>query len=147
MDSLANLSDADRSALVAAPACITILIAGADKKIDKSEKKWASKVVNYRTFTSDPMLNAYYTKVKDSFSDELTRLLGEWTPETGESVLSQRLASLTSILDSLDPVFAQHLKDSWRSLAKEVAEASGGFLGIGSISADEKRLIELDMLG
>ncbi|MEM6631683.1 MAG: hypothetical protein AAF694_18545 [Bacteroidota bacterium] len=146
MDFLANLTEAERAALVAAPACITVLIAGADKKIDKSEKTWASKVVTYRTFTSDPMLNAYYTLVKDSFQDNLSHFLDKWTPEEGETTLSQTLSSLSPILSSMDVEFSQHLKASWRSLAKEVAEASGGFLGIGSVSAEEKRLIELDML-
>ena len=146
MDSFNALSDSDRAALIAAPACITILIAGADRKIDDKEKNWASKVVNYRTFTSDPMLNPYYTMVKERFSEDLNDCLKRWTAETGEAMMKSDLADLNPILKKLDAEFAEHLKTSWRSLAKEVAEASGGFLGIGSVSSEEKRLMELDMI-
>lgn len=146
MDSFNNLPESERSALLAAPASVTILIAGADRKIDDKEKNWASKVVNYRTFTSDPMLNPYYTLVKERFLSDLDNCLSRWTAETGVAMMKSDLAELAPILKKLDAEFADHLKASWRSLAKEVAEASGGFLGIGSISSEEKILIELDMI-
>jgi len=146
MDPLKNLTESELASLIAAPAWVTILIAGADKKIDTSEKNWANRLVKYRTFTSDPYLNGYYTQVKDAFEENMEAGLAKWDPEKGEATMKEALTGLKGILENLDPAYAQRLKDSLRSLAKEVAEASGGFLGMGSISADEKRLLDLAML-
>ena len=140
-----NLSDQEANLLVKAPALITVLIAGADKNIDKKEKDWAAKVINYRTFTAQPKLQDYYEVVQASFEGQLNALVESWTPES-EGTISAELASTNAALAKVDQEYAGYLKASWRSLAAKVAGASGGLLGFGSVDKDEKRLIDLPMI-
>lgn len=142
-----SLTETEAILLYQAPAVVTVLIAGADSTIDEEETEWASKLVNYRTFTSDPLLHEYYEHVEAQFEGNIAHLVSNWSPENGTQALSERLASALPVLDKLDEEFAALLKKSWRSLAKKVAEASGGLLGFGSIGAAEKALISLPMLG
>ncbi len=143
---LERLSEAEVYFLVKCPALVTVLIAGADKQIDKSEKNGAFKLVHYRTFTSDPLLNEYYRRVEEHFEENLSELLEKWNPSDTQEFLSQELATAEPILEKLDDEYAEMIKKSWRSLAKKVAEASGGIMGFGSINAAEQHLIDLPML-
>ena len=54
MDSFNALSDSDRAALIAAPACVTILIAGADRKIDDKEKRLGEQGCELQNFHLGP---------------------------------------------------------------------------------------------
>ena len=143
---LSNLSEEEIQQLCEAPALVSILIAGADKDIDKKETKWASKVVDYRTFTSEPELNAYYQVVNESFEDKLEQLLESWNAETSEEQLIAQLSALKPILAKVEPHYSGLLKASWRSLAQHIAKSDGGFLGFGSTNYAEKQLMELSML-
>ncbi|MDX2283306.1 MAG: hypothetical protein NW241_04055 [Bacteroidia bacterium] len=140
-----HLSEPETELLLAAPAIITVLISGADHDQDEDEHEWAEKLVKYRTFTSEPQLHDYYEAAAERFSSELEDLVGGWSSERQEE-LQAELAEARPILDKLDPEFAKLLKQSWRSLAKKVAEAKGGVLGFGKISAEEAKLIDLPML-
>ncbi|MEM6763454.1 MAG: hypothetical protein AAF824_00400 [Bacteroidota bacterium] len=142
-----QLSDQEIESLINAPAYVTILIASADDKIDKKEKNWAKKLVNYRSFTSEEMLNTYYEEVNKSFEmalESLEELYNE--SENGLQAVSQELEKLNPILKKLDDSTAATLLSSWRSLAQKVAEASGGFLGMFSTDNEEKKWIDLPML-
>ena len=140
------LSDLEVQQLAQAPAQIAVLIAGADDNIDKSETGWATKLVNYRTFTSDPRLHEYYELVSAAFEPVLNSLVESWQPESTEKELSAALDGLNTVLGKLDADYADLLKDSWRSLAKEVAQASGGIFGMGSVGREEAKLIDLPMI-
>ena len=72
-------------------------------------------------------------------------MIDSWTPESKDAI-SGELAQLNSITPKLEASYADLLKDSWRSLAKKVAEADGGFVGFGSISKEESALIDLPMI-
>ena len=63
-----------------------------------------------------------------------------------QASLSSKLASLNPILAKLENDIAVDLYESYLSFAVHVAKSSGGFLGMMSISAEEKELIGLTML-
>ena len=140
-----QIAESEFELLVQAPALVTVLIAGADSTIDKKEKAWGKKLVAYRTFTSDVKLHEYYEQVDKGFETALDQLVDAWTPES-EQELTDKLAKVNGILPKLDKEIADLLKDSWKSLARKVAEASGGFIGFGSVNPDEARLVELPMI-
>ncbi|MEM6342829.1 MAG: hypothetical protein AAF927_03080 [Bacteroidota bacterium] len=140
------LSSEEISQLTEAPAVIAVLIAGADDNIDKKEKSWATRLVHYRTFTSDPKLHEYYETVNVRFEGHLDSLVESWTAEKSEAELSARVSALNPILAKLDAEYADLLRESWRSMARKVAEASGGLVGIGSINKEEAALVDLPML-
>lgn len=143
-----HLTEDERIRLINAPAYVTVLIAGADENIDRREKLSAAKLVHYRTFTSDPLLHDYYESVNESFEEALNGLISLYEDgiDSGGKAVSDELSLLNPILEKLDPPVKMKLVDTWRSLAKKVAEASGGLLGYGSINMEERSLITLPML-
>lgn len=143
-----NLSEQEVELLVNAPAYVTVLIAAADDKIDRKEKGWATKLVKYRTFTSNAELHEYYKVVNASFETALNSLVELYHEgkDAGGSSVGAELTKLNDILPKLDPSYASTLLASWKSLAEKVAEASGGLLGYASIDTEERALVDLPMI-
>lgn len=147
LSSISTLSEDDQDLLFKAPAVVTILIAGADKDIDKKEEMQGRKLVNYRTFTSDIFLHEYYEAAHQVFDANMTDLMSVWTPETGPESMSKALTDIGTVVAKLPEDHAESLKSSLRSLATKVAEADGGFLHMGGVSAEERAVIDLKELG
>jgi len=148
MNFLGGLNEEQYSKLKDAPVHITILIAGADGKIDEQELNWAEKLTHIRTYAQPEELNTYYTDVEDSFDDKISDALSTLPSDLNlrEKELSERLSALNEILACLDNSIAFKLYDSFVSFAKHIAKASGGFLRFGSISSQEKEWIDLPMI-
>ena len=145
---IAHITDDERQRLIDAVAQITILIAGADGKIDPNETSWAEKLTEIRSYNGPAGLNAFYTEVGRSFSDTLQQLINALPKDTEDRTvaLSENLEKLNVILAKLDLKFAAGLYDSYKSFAEHVAKASGGFLRFFSVSSEEHKLMALTML-
>lgn len=147
LSSINSLSEDDQDLLFKAPVVVTILIAGADKDIDKKEEMRARKLVNYRTFTSDIFLHEFYEAAHQVFDGNMADLMAAWSPETGQEAMSNALTDIGTVVAKLPADHAESLKGSLRSLATKVAEADGGFLHMGGVSAEERALLNLKELG
>ena len=127
---------------------ITILIAGADGNIDSDERSWAEKVTSIRSYSLPEEYRGYYEEVGKSFGAHLDQLVAE-LPENvvdRQMEITRRMSPLNGILGKLETKVAAAIYDEWRSFAKHVARASGGFLKFWSISREEKKWIGLPML-
>jgi hypothetical protein len=142
-----NLTDAEAKSLYQTPAMIAVLIASADSEIDEQETAWAKKVVSFRQEVGNELLFNYYEVAESFFNETLESLLSE-TKGTHNRIsdLETALAALSPVLAKIDGDFAVELLKSWKSFAKQVAKATGGILGFGSISEQEKRLVDLKMI-
>ena len=70
-------------------------------------------------------------------------LLRNWLQTSPDPVLLETWRSyIEELMNSLGERARAHLKSSSIGRARAVAEAAGGFLGIGSISAAEKKVLE-----
>ena len=127
---------------------ITILIGGADGNLDSHERSWAEKVTNIRSYSLPEEYREYYLEVGDNFSDRLESLVNGLPDDVSDrqNEITRRMAPLNDILAKLEPKVAAAMYDEWLSFAKHVARASGGFLKMWSISAEEKKWINLPML-
>lgn len=127
---------------------ITILVAGADNNIDPQETEWAEKLANIRAFSLDEELMSYYSDVGKDFHEALHKMIAELPDDKNEraEILNNELSKLNPILAKLDPSVGALLYESFTSFAKHVARASGGFLRFFSISAEEKKVIQLNMI-
>lgn len=138
----------EKEKLVDAISQITVLIAGADGKIQKEELEWAEKLTRIRSFAHHKSLQAFYETVGVDFHERLHNLIDELP--AGESqrteLLESKLAEVEPILQKLPVELGALLYHSYTSFAKHVAKSSGGFLGIGVISANESKLMKLSML-
>lgn len=149
IEAFRNLDKKEVAILVATPVLITVLIAGADDNIDNDEKTWASKVIDYRTHVGDTDLHEYYNLVDLNFESHMEVAINEYMTiekATRTMQISEELKELNPILAKVDKAYAEELVESWRSFARQIAKASGGFLGFGSISIQEEHLIGLEML-
>jgi hypothetical protein len=127
---------------------ITILVGGADGDLDTQERSWAEKVTNIRSYSLPEEYRGYYTAIGKSFHEDLDRLVAELPENVAERQMeiSRRLTPLNDILAKLEDKVAAAMYDELRTFAKHVARASGGFLKMWSISAEEKRWINLPMI-
>ena len=148
LDNFTGINEAEKKQLIDAIAQITILIAGADGMIDTAETAWATKLTKIRSYASDETLNEFYQTVGKTFSEDLNTMikaLPQGTEER-EKILVENLTELNGPLPNLPNPIGAALYESFTSFAKHVAEASGGFLRMWSISGEEKKLIGLPMV-
>ncbi len=145
---LGLLSKEELTQLEDAFAYITILIAGADGKIDEKEITWAEKIAHIRTFAGDERLKAFHEAVDQNLHSRIETLLGELPKDVvGRSnMISEKLSQLNPILSSLDPYIGAYLYKGYLSFAERTAKSSGGFLSFFTISPEEKKWIGLPML-
>jgi hypothetical protein len=143
-----NLSEEEKTALLDAPALIAVLIAGADNDIDKKEVDYSSKIAHYRAANNESVLQGYYAEVDKFISDAIAQQINTLpkNPNNRQQILIEELKKLNEVLPKLDKTFAVELYNSWLSLAKSVAQASGGLWGYASITPDEERLLHLSMI-
>jgi len=143
-----EVNEAEYQGLKDAVAWITILIAGADGKIDTDELDWATKLSNIRSYSYSEELKEFYASVGQQFEDDIKKLIDELPQETANrtEVLTQKLSSLNPILLKMENSVAYKLYESYISFAEHVAKASGGFFRFASVSKEEQNLMILDML-
>ena len=145
---LQTLSPEEISQLQDAYAYITVLIAGADGKIDPDELTWAEKITQIRTFAGDERLKSFHTEVNDGISTRIKQLIAELPKETAprNAIISEKIAQLNPILASIDPSLGAYLYKGFKSFAERIAKASGGFLSFFTIGPEEKKWVGLPML-
>ncbi len=144
----AGLTEAESTQMIDAIPLITILIAGADGDIDPTETEWAEKLTKIRQYDYDNELNDFYKKVGERYSERVPELIEELPGDVDrrKKMISERLEQLNSILAKVDKEYAISLIDSFKTFAHHVAKASGGFLGFGSVSKEEHKLVDLPMI-
>jgi hypothetical protein len=148
MERFHALTEVEKQMLLDAPALITVLIAGAEGKIDHDEEERAKRAVAFRSITGDPFLFEYYQNVEPTFDSKVAEIVATYPKNTAErtQALSDALSKLNPVLGKLEKIFAEALVHNWKNLADAIARASGGFLGYFTISGKERKLIDLPMI-
>lgn len=143
-----NLSAEEYAKLKDAIPQITILIAGADGKISEDETSWAEKVTGIRTYSAAEDHQEFYREIGETFQARLDQLIKALPQEVGtrNAQLSTMLSDLNGVLHKLEPKNAARMYTELRSFADHVARSSGGFLKFWSVSAEEKKWVELPMI-
>jgi uncharacterized protein YyaL (SSP411 family) len=130
-------------------ALITVLIAGADGKIEKDETDWAKKVTQIRSYSLPSGMKEFYVEVGKDFSELLDSFVAKYDGPTDRrnQLITEELSKLNEIFEKIeDRRIASKLYKSYKSFAKHVAKSTGGVLGFLSINKEEKELIHLPML-
>jgi formate dehydrogenase maturation protein FdhE len=145
---LKNLSESEIDLLKKIPAMVTILIAGADEQISKSELKEAINLTKIKQSKARKELLGYYQDIAPDFEKSLNQLLNSY-PKEAEVRSKQVIADierLNDILKKVDKNWAHQFVDSMKDIAKRVAESAGGVFGYLSIGYEESKLIDLKMI-
>ncbi|MFC7338515.1 hypothetical protein ACFQY0_15070 [Haloferula chungangensis] len=133
-----ELTDADWRVIAQAPIIAFVLVAAADGNVDKKELKRFAEILGGLAEQQGHLPTARMMQTAMTiFAELIPRLV------SGEVDPLRELESFVSLADSkMSPDDAGKVKMSVLVLAKEVAEASGGFFGFGSkIDKDEERAL------
>lgn len=143
-----GLTPEEQDVLNNIPVWITILIAGADNKIDKKEIKEALSITALKKKRARKELLEYYNAISKKFESNLNGYLTLLPEEKDEraKLLIKNISRINPIIGKLDHSFAVQLYESLKDLAKRVAQASGGVMGFLSIGYEESKLVELKMI-
>jgi hypothetical protein len=149
MKGFESLSPNELDSLMEAPALITVLVGAADGQLDSEERNWAAKLTQAYTYgKKKQLIGPYYEEAGNQLIVRAQTLLSSLPQEvtTRNSEINSRLSALNQIMQKLDPVVGAALYRSFVGLAGETAKASGGFLRVGAVSAEESRWASLPML-
>ncbi len=145
---LSLLSSEEITRLKDGYAYITVLIAGADGKIDADELSWAEKITQIRTFAGDERLKDFHTETNQMIAGRIKEVIAELPTDVASrsAIISEKLSQLNPILGSLDPSLGAYMYRGYKSFAERIAKASGGVLSFFTIGPEEKKWIGLPML-
>lgn len=132
-----TFSDSEWKTLLNSPFIIFLAVAAADGKLDKKEAEQFAKVLAAGGKNRCPVLSKILAEALPHFMDFINGLL------SGKINPLKELMTVSDLADAkLNANDAKIFKLSLMSIAKEIAESSGGFLGFGSkVSKDEMKVI------
>jgi hypothetical protein len=144
-----HLTEDERVLLYSTPALVTYLIGGADGDFDTKEEVQSEHVVRIRTANGDPLMFDFFKHVEQTYFDQLdatVKKYGNLSVAERTELIVNELTKLNVILPKVDELYARVFLKSLRSLAKTVAEASGGVMGFLEVSYEEEHLMGLNMI-
>ena len=143
-----NLTESEKELMFKVPILVSILIAGADNEIDKSEIKQAVNLSKLKQQKARKDLIDYFKTVGTDFEDKLKVTIQQYPVDASDRnpKIIEELERLNHILPKLDKNFAIDFYASIRDIARKIAEASGGVLGYMAVGYEESKLIGLDMI-
>ncbi|MCC6722008.1 MAG: hypothetical protein IT243_07375 [Bacteroidia bacterium] len=145
---ISKLKQSEQELIKNTPFLISILIAGSDGIIEKSEIKKTLKIIHIKSFSETSDIKYLYKEIEQDAENSIKKLIDTLPEdhEEKEKEVSIQLEKLNEILPKLDNEIAVDFYKSLRKFAIEVANTSGGILGVGKINYHEKELIKLPMI-
>jgi hypothetical protein len=143
-----HLDESEQDLLFMVPVWVSILIAGADNNVDKKELKSASQLAQTKIEEGSDITKAYFAEVAATFENNMKgymALLPKLKEERSKVIIS-KLEALNDIFPKLDREFAIELYRCLKEFALNVAQASGGVFGLFSISDEEGKFLNLNMI-
>jgi hypothetical protein len=143
-----KLTSAEIELMHKAPVLVSILIAGADGKIDNKEVNRAISLTEAKQKRARSSLMAFYTEVGTDFEDKIRIVIQSLPSKVDKRTaeISTLLSQLEGILKKLNNQIAKEFYNSLREIATEIAESSGGLLGMKTIGDEEALLVNLPMI-
>ncbi|MBV6477310.1 MAG: hypothetical protein HGGPFJEG_00048 [Ignavibacteria bacterium] len=143
-----SLNPEEAQLMLDAPALLTILIAGVEGEIDNKEKDWAVRIAQFRARDRHSIMQNYYEEVSGHFNETLESLLKTLPKDTEErsKYIINELKKINNIIPKLDKKFASEFYKGYLAFRVQVAKASGGLWGYGSISREEQKIIDMEIL-
>ena len=148
MKDLEILNEEELAVIYNAPVWVTLLIAGADSRIEKKEIKEAISITKLKMSRARKDLIDYYQHVNKNFENNLIGHLSLLPTDTKaqEGILIDNLKKLNPILDKINPSFAVQFYESLKDLAVKIANASGGVMGLLAVGYEESKVVGLKMI-
>ncbi len=144
-----HLIEEERNLLYRTPALVSYLIGGVDGTFDEKEEAQSFHTVRIYAVDGDPIVFDFYKTVETVHADNLNTVMNQYNgmsvQERTDAMVAE-LEKLNEILPKVDNLLARALLKSFKSLAKMIAESSGGVFGFFEITYEEEHLMGLDMI-
>jgi len=142
-----DLSNDETELMIKAPLLVSILIAGADGEVDRSEIRGALSTL-VRKAKSNASLRSYLENVSEDFEDKLKALIQGYpfNAEERTEMITNELSGLNDIFKKIDGKLSGEIYKSLKALALNIAKSSGGIFGIKSIGSEEAKHLDLSMI-
>jgi hypothetical protein len=148
IDFTKDLAEEEKKLIKDSPVYVSILIAGADGTIDDTEIKNAIQLSKENVKKTETFLISLYEELEHQFQENLERHLQEIPDNLEErnKILTEKLSRLNPLLSKTDKTFSIVYYAFLKEVARRVAKASGGFMGINAISREEEEFLDLPMI-
>ena len=142
-----DFSASDKALLQDAPLWVAIWVGIADNHYDQEEQIKTLRTLAVKTFSETPDIAEIYQSIENPDS-RLMALLNALPQDMDQkrTMIQKHLEDVKKVFDKCEPVFAQLLFKSFRSVGVHVANASGGMLGMGAVDKEEKAALELSFM-
>ena len=143
-----GLNEQEIELMQKAPILVSILIAGADGKIDNKEVKQAITIAEKESQTKSILKN-YFKELSEDFEDKIRIYIQQYPYETTQRtpLLVDELSGINEIWSKVDIEFAAEFYEMLLKIASKVARSSGGLFGLRSaIGTEEAKWMGLPML-
>ena len=146
--SLSKLTGDEVEEMYLVPVWVSILIAGADTKIDKSEIRKAIKLAKEKKQKENLLIQDYYEQVANRLETDLKGYIALLPTDNEKRVnfLVGKLERVNFFFTKIEKEIAYQLYLSFRDFAYKIAQASGGIFGLLSVSFAESKYIDLKMI-
>ena len=143
-----ELSQEESELMYSLPIYVSVLIAGADGKIDSLEIKKAVSLAEIKKKKARKDLLDYYNIVNTDYEDKIKMTIANLPlgHKEREKIIVEKLEKANDVFSKIEKTFATKLYASFKDIAKHIAEASGGVFGYMSVGYEESRLIDLKMI-
>lgn len=146
---LRNLTESEKAVVKNGPVWVGILIGCVDGEVHEDEVNRIEEIIKVKSYSENNDVRYIY---KDLAEGDIPGSIASGLAELSGSVedmfaqASDHLSALNTILPKLDDTYAKQYRASLQEMAVAVAKAAGGVFGLGSISAEEKSLVDLPMI-
>lgn len=145
---LENLSQSQAELLLKAPILVGILMAGADGEIDRTEINRALQVAQDKATGADENVARFFAFASEDFEDKFKVILQSYASDSHirNKAITEELRMLNDIWPLLPLQTAGSLYTSLLEMAQRIASSSGGIMGLGRVSEEEKEFVNLPMI-
>ena len=127
---------------------ITILVGAADNQLDEVELTEAQRLADIRSYNNRGRLNAFYEIIDEGLTERIQELFNGMVNGTAarEKYIVGQLSKLNTILPKLREPYGYLYYHNFRTFARHIAEAHGGFLRFITVGPKEAKVMDLPMV-
>ncbi|CAH1000162.1 hypothetical protein LEM8419_01309 [Neolewinella maritima] len=143
-----TLTEQEQQLMFDAIPLITILVAAADNHLDEVELSEAQRLADIRSYNNRGRLNAFYEHIDEGLTDRIQELyngMQNGVVEREKNIVRE-LSKLNAILAKLREPYGYLYYHNFRTFARHIAEAHGGFLRFITVGPKEAKVMDLPML-
>ncbi len=148
ISALKHLTSTEKELVYKAPILVSILIAGADGKIDRKEIEGAIRLAEKNTSSGGSEVSVLYQEIAQDFEDKLKVLEQHYPYDAAQRnpLLVAELAQLNFLWPMVSSAFAREFYQTLLDISHQIARSSGGMLGYNSVGSEEAQYVELTMV-